>query len=170
MVFSVRCWRRSMAPLRISSPRRFASGSRHLPVQGSAHLRFLVRVWVSVWRGGHPTITASRINGGSRLMSDTTHEQSTALAGIDDERDVCSDSPYETTPRADDFDNQPTFRAEHTESTTRYLANSPPRHASAASRHPLKPVNTTRTTRLRRRPFQDRRVHTCGRERRGGLS
>ena len=43
-------------------------------------------------------------------MSDRTHDQSTALAGIDDERVACSDSQYETTPRADDFDNQPTFR------------------------------------------------------------
>ena len=102
-------------------------------------------------------------------MSDRTHDQSTALAGKDDERDACSDSQCETTPRADDFDNQPTFRAEHTESTTRSLANSPQRHASAASRHPLKPVNTMSTTRLRRKPFQDRRVHTCGDHYRGGL-
>ncbi len=97
-VLCVRCWRRSMAPLGMSSPRRFASGSRRLPAQGSAHLRFQGRVW----RGGYPTITASRIHGGSRLMSDRTHDQCTALAGIDDQRDACSDSQYETTPRADD--------------------------------------------------------------------
>ena len=164
-VLCVRCWRRSMASLGMSSPLRSSSGSLRLPAQGSAHLRLLV----SVWRGGYPTITASRIHGGSRLMSDRTHDQSTALAGIDDRRDACSDTQYETTPRADDFDNHPTFRAEHTESTTRSLANSPRRQASAASRHPLRPVNTMGTTRLRRKPFQDRRVHTCGRERRGGL-
>lgn len=99
-----------MAPLGRSRPRRSASGSRRLPAQGSAHLQFLVKVWVSVWRAGHSTITASRIHGGSRVMSDRTHDQSIALSGIDDERDACADSHYETTHRADAFDNQPTFR------------------------------------------------------------
>ena len=164
-VLCVRCWRRSMAPLGMSSPRRFASGSRRLPAQGSAHLRVQGRVW----RGGYPTITAPRIHGGSRLMSDRTHDQSTALASIRPARCVFRLSVRDDSSRRR-IDNQPTFRAEHTESTTRPLANSPQRHASAASRHPLKPVNTMSTTRLRRKPFQDRRVHTCGRERRGGLS